>query len=135
MAGFEGIVFRGRRFEYWLRLNPWSPQALLVALAGLAVAIALRAVLAEFGLPLYFSTFIPVIVAISLIAGAPAGVFTALATVAIVWWAFLPPVFEFSRLDHDDIDRFQLFLLAVSVLIWFSHLCRMIVRMRDQRPA
>jgi len=128
-------VFRGRRFEYWLRLNPWSPQALLVALAGLAVAIALRAALAEFGLPLYFSTFIPVIVAISLIAGAPAGAFTALATVAIVWWAFLPPVFEFSQLDHDDIDRFQLFLLAVSVLIWFSHLCRTIVRMRDQRPA
>jgi len=128
-------VFRGRRFEYWLRLNPWSPQALLVALAGLAVAIALRVALAEFGLPLYFSTFIPVIVAISLIAGAPAGVFTTLATVAIVWWAFLPPVFEFSRLNHDDIDRFQLFLLAVSVLIWFSHLCRMIVRMRDQRPA
>ncbi len=128
-------MFRGRRFEYWLRLNPWSPQALLVALAGLAVAIALRVALAEFGLPLYFSTFIPVIVAISLIAGAPAGVFTTLATVAIVWWAFLPPVFEFSRLNHDDIDRFQLFLLAVSVLIWFSHLCRMIVRMRDQRPA
>jgi len=128
-------VFRGRHFEYWLRLNPWSPQALLVALAGLAVAIALRAALAEFGLPLYFSTFIPVIVAISLIAGAPAGAFTALATVAIVWWAFLPPVFEFSQLDHDDIDRFQLFLLAVSVLIWFSHLCRTIVRMRDQRPA
>ena len=128
-------MFRGRRFEYWLRLNPWSPQALLVALAGLAVAIALRAALAEFGLPLYFSTFIPVIVAISLIAGAPAGAFTALATVAIVWWAFLPPVFEFSQLDHDDVDRFQLFLLAVSVLIWFSHLCRTIVRMRDQRPA
>ena len=128
-------MFRGRRFEYWLRLNPWSPQALLVALAGLAVAIALRAALAEFGLPLYFSTFIPVIVAISLIAGAPAGAFTALATVAIVWWAFLPPVFEFSQLDHDDIDRFQVFLLAVSVLIWFSHLCRTIVRMRDQRPA
>ncbi len=128
-------MFRGRRFEYWLRLNPWSPQALLVALAGLAVAIALRAALAEFGLPLYFSTFIPVIVAISLIAGAPAGVFTALATVAIVWWAFLPPVFEFSQLDHDDTDRFQLFLLAVPVLIWFSHLCRMIARMRAQRPA
>jgi hypothetical protein len=128
-------VFRGRRFEYWLRLNPWSPQALLIALAGLAVAVALRMILAEFGLPLYFSTFIPVIVTISLIAGVPAGVFTAIATIVIVWWAFLPPVFEFSPLNHDDIDRFQLFLLAVSVLIWFSHLCRMILRMRRQRPA
>ena len=115
---------------YWLRLNPWSPQALLVALIGLAVAV-----LASLGMPLYFSTFLPVILAISLIAGAPAGAFTALSAIVIVWWAFIPPVFEFSPLDHDDIDRFQLFLLGVSVLIWFSHLCRTVVRMRDQRPA
>ncbi|HEY7846118.1 MAG TPA: DUF4118 domain-containing protein [Bradyrhizobium sp.] len=120
---------------YWLRLNPWSPQALLVALIGLAVAVMIRMVLASLGMPLYFSTFLPVILAISLIAGAPAGAFTALSAIVIVWWAFIPPVFEFSPLDHDDIDRFQLFLLGVSVLIWFSHLCRTVVRMRDQRPA
>ena len=128
-------MFQGRRFEYWLRLSPWSAQALMVALAGLSIAVALRAVLADFGLPLYFSTFFPIILAISLIAGVPAGVFTALSAIFIVWWAFIPPVFEFSPLNHDDIDRFQLFLLAVSVLIWFSHLCRMILRMRKQRPA
>ncbi len=121
--------------EYWLRVNPWSPQALLVALLGLAVAVAMRIVLAHFGLPLYFSTFFPVILLTSLIAGAPAGAFTALSAVGIVWWAFMPPVFEFSPLGHDDIDRFQLFLLAVSVLIWFSHLCRTILRMRERRPA
>jgi hypothetical protein len=120
---------------YWLRLNAWSPQALVVALVGLALAVAIRTVLASCGLPLYFSTFFPVILAISLIAGAPAGAFTALSAVVIVWWAFIPPTFEFSPLGHDDIDRFQLFLLAVSVLIWFSHLCRTIARMRDQQPA
>jgi hypothetical protein len=52
-----------------------------------------------------------------------------------VWWAFMPPAFEFGPLDHDDIDRFQLFLLAVSVLIWFSHLCRTVARMRERQPA
>ena len=123
------------RPEYWLRLNPWSLPALLVALIGLALAIALRMVLASFGLPLYFGTFFPIILATSLIAGVPAGVFTALSAVVIVWWAFMPPVFEFSPLGHDDIDRFELFLLSVSVVIWFSHLCRMIARMRHQRPA
>ncbi len=121
------------RPDYWLRLNPWSLPALLVAIAGLGVAIALRMALASLGLPLYFSTFIPVILVISLLAGAPAGAFTALAAVVIVWWAFIPPVFEFSPLDKDDIDRFQLFLLGVSVVIWFSHLCRLIVRMKKQR--
>jgi hypothetical protein len=121
------------RPDYWLRLNPWSLQALLVAIAGLAIAVLLREGLATFGMPLYFSTFFPVIVVISLLAGAPAGVFTAVSAVVIVWWAFMPPVFEFSPLNRDDIDRFQLFLLAVSVLIWFSHLCRDIARMKDRR--
>ena len=122
------------RPEYWLRLNPWSLPALLVALIGLALAIALRTVLASLGLPLYFGTFFPIILATSLIAGVPAGVFTALSAVVIVWWAFMPPVFEFGPLGHDDIDRFELFLLSVSVVIWFSHLCRMIARMLHQRP-
>ena len=123
------------RPDYWLRLKPWSLPALLVAIAGLVVAIALRMALASLGVPLYFSTFIPVILVISLLAGAPAGVFTALSAVIIVWWAFMPPVFEFSPLDKDDIDRFQLFLLGVSVVIWFSHLCRMIARMKTRQRA
>ena len=97
------------RPDFWLRLKPWSLPALLVAIAGLGVAIALRMALASLGLPLYFSTFIPVILVISLLAGAPAGAFTALSAVVIVWWAFIPPVFEFSPLARDDIDRFQLF--------------------------
>jgi hypothetical protein len=92
-------------------------------------------VLASFGLPLYFGTFLPIILATTLIAGVPAGVFTALSAIVIVWWAFIPPVFEFSPLTPDVIDRFQLFLLGVSVVIWFSHLCRMIARMRRRRPA
>ena len=123
------------RPEYWLRLKPWSLRALLVAVVGLLVAVALREVLASFGMPLYFSIFFPAILVISLLAGAPAGAFTALAAVVIVWWVFMPPVFEFSRLESADIDQFQLFLLAVSVLIWFSHLCRVIARMKTRRRA
>ncbi len=128
-------MFRGLRLAYWLRLNPWSPQALLVASIGLAVAVSIRMVLASFGMPLYFATFFPVIFVTSLIAGVPAGALNAFGAVIIVWWAFIPPAFQFGPLDHDDIDRFQLFLLAVSVLIWFSHLCRMIARMRQHEPA
>ena len=104
-------------------------------MAGLVVAVALRQALASFGVPLYFSTFLPVILVISLLAGVPAGTFTALSAVVIVWWAYMPPAFEFGPLDKDDIDRCQMFLLGVSVLIWFSHLCRVVARMKDQRPA
>ena len=121
------------RPDYWLRLSPWSLQALLVAIAGLAVAVLLREGLASFGLPLYFSTFFPVILVTTLLAGVPAGAFTAASAIVIVWWAFMPPAFEFSPLGRDDIDRFQLFLLGVSVLIWFSHLCRDVARIKHRR--
>ncbi len=120
------------RSEYWLRLNPWSPQALLVALIGVAMAVAIRAVLASFGIELDFAPFVPAILLASLIAGVPAGGFVALSAVIIIWWAYIPPAFEFGPLEASDIDRIQLFLLAVSVLIWASHLCRMIARMRAQ---
>jgi hypothetical protein len=105
---------------------------LLVALIGVAMAVAIRAVLASFGIELDFAPFVPAILLTSLIAGVPAGGFTALSAVVIVWWAYIPPRFEFAPLEAADIDRIQLFLLAVSVLIWFSHLCRMIARMRAQ---
>ena len=118
------------RSEYWLRLNPWSPQALLVALIGIVMAVAIRAGLASLGVELDFAPFIPAILVASLIAGVPAGGLTALSAVLIFWWAYIPPAFEFSPLEAADVDRIQLFLLAVSVLIWFSHLCRIIARMR-----
>jgi len=123
-------VLRGLRSEYWLRLNPWSLPALLVALTGLAAAVAIRMVLASFGLPLYFATFFPVILVTSLIAGAPAGAFNAVAAVIVVWWAFIPPAFEFGALDRSEIDNFQIFLLSMALLIWFAHLCRTVARMR-----
>jgi hypothetical protein len=118
------------RSEYWLRLNPWSPQALLVALTGVVIAVAIRVALQPFGVDLYFAPFFPAILLTSLIAGVPAGIFSALSAVVVVWWAFMPPMFEFGALGAEDVDRFQLFLLSVSVLIWFSDLCRTIARMR-----
>lgn len=104
----------------------------MVALVGVAMAVAIRAMLASFGIELDFAPFVPAILFASLIAGVPAGGFAALSAVIIVWWAYIPPAFEFAPLQAADIDRIQLFLLAVSVLIWFSHLCRMIARMRAQ---
>jgi hypothetical protein len=36
-----------------------------------------------------------------LLAGVPAGTFTAGFTVPIVWWAFMPPQFEFNPLTQS----------------------------------
>jgi len=39
---------------------------------------------------------LPAILIASLVGGAPAGIFATLLTIPIVWWAFMPPYFEFS---------------------------------------
>jgi K+-sensing histidine kinase KdpD len=121
--------------EYWLRLKPWSLVALLVAVAALAAAIAMRVALAKFGMSLYFATFLPAILITALLAGVPAAAFTSASAVVIVWWAFIPPVFEFSPLTRGEIHAITLFVLSTALLIWFGHLFRTGMRMRKEKTA
>ena len=119
--------------EYWLRLRPWSLAALLIAVAALVVAVAMRAMLAEFGVSLYFATFIPAILLTALLAGVPAAAFSTVSSVVIVWWAFIPPAFEFSALTRAELHAMTLFVLSTALLIWFGQLCRTALRMRKEK--
>jgi hypothetical protein len=115
----------GRRTDYLLRLRPWS----LAAFGATFIAVVFAATMQEvftlsFGAKQYFLAFVPVIMAASLSAGAPSGAFAALLTIPIVWWAFMPPHFEFNPLTAADYDGFAVFLLASSLMICFSHLYR-----------
>ena len=121
--------------EYWLRVKPWSLSALLVAVAALVAAVAMRVVLAELGMSLYFATFLPAILITALLAGVPAAAFTTLSSVVIVWWAFIPPAFEFAPLTRGELHAITLFVLSTALLIWFGHLCRTAVRMRKEKTA
>ena len=121
--------------EYWLRLRPWSWAALLVAVAALGVAIAMRVVLAEFGMPLYFATFLPAILITALLAGVPAAAFATASSVFVVWWAFLPPAFEFTMPTRAELHAITLFVLSTALLIWFGHLCRTGLRIRKEKTA
>jgi H+/Cl- antiporter ClcA len=123
------------RPEYWLRIKPWSLEAMLIALAALAAAVGMRVALAELGIPLYFATFLPAILATALLAGVPAGAFTGLSSAVIVWWAFLPPVFEFTMPTRAELHAITLFSLSTVLLIWFGHLCRTGLRMRKRKAA
>jgi hypothetical protein len=107
-----------------LRLKPWSFSALLVALTVVTAATALRELFDYLGATLYFATFPPAVLLASLLAGVPAGACAALLAIPIVWWAFLPPVFEFSPLTFADYNNFGMFLLGCTLLIWFAQLCR-----------
>jgi K+-sensing histidine kinase KdpD len=109
--------------------------ALFVAVAALAVAVAMRVVLAKFGVSLTFATFFPAILVTALLAGVPAAAFTCASSVFIVWWAFLPPVFEFTMPTRAELHAITLFVLSTALLIWFGHLCRTAVRMRKEKTA
>jgi hypothetical protein len=81
-------------------------------------------IMASLGLQFYFATFLPAVLAVGLVAGAPAGAFAALVAMPIVWWAFMPPAFEFGPLSPADYDQFVLFLLSSSLTVWLSQLYR-----------
>jgi K+-sensing histidine kinase KdpD len=87
-------------------------------------AATMQEVFASFGTTFYFVAFVPAILVASLLGGAPAGTFAALITIPIVWWAFMPPHFEFNPLTAADYDRFAVFLLVSSLVICFSNLVR-----------
>jgi H+/Cl- antiporter ClcA len=109
---------------YFLKPRPWSFSALLAAFLALAFAVAARMCLAHLGVTLYFATFVPAVLVTSLLAGLPAGALTALFAIPVVWWAFLPPTFEFNPLSPDDYRSFFMFLLCCAFSIWFAQLCR-----------
>jgi K+-sensing histidine kinase KdpD len=73
---------------------------------------------------LFAGAFVPAILVASFLGGAPAGTFAALITIPIVWWAFMPPHFEFNPLSAAEYDSFAVFLLVSSLVICFAHLVR-----------
>jgi K+-sensing histidine kinase KdpD len=113
-----------KRNDYLLRLRPWSISTFIAALLAVALATTMQEILASFGARLCFAGFFPAILVASLLGGAPAGIFAALVTIPIVWWAFMPPYFEFNPLTPAHYDSFATFLLTSSLLIAFSQLYR-----------
>ena len=112
------------RTDYLLLLRPWSLPAFAAAFIAVIFAATMQEILLSFGTTLYFVAFIPAILVVSLLGGAPAGTFAALLTIPIVWWAFMPPHFEFNSLTADDYDSFATFVLVSALVICFSHLYR-----------
>lgn len=110
--------------KFILKLRPWSPSAFLAALLTIALAAALQEIFLLFGIALHFAAFLPAILIASLVAGVPAGVFAAFLTLPIVWWAFLPPHFEFNPLTAADYNRFAVFGVASLLAIGVSDLYR-----------
>ncbi|MCP3374244.1 DUF4118 domain-containing protein [Bradyrhizobium cajani] len=106
------------------RVRPWSWQAFLLGFVVVAVSAALQGICVAFGAKFYFAAFLPGLFVLGLVAGAPAAAFAALLTIPLVWWAFMPPFFEFNSLTSANADSINLFCLLAVLLIGLADLCR-----------
>ena len=104
--------------------RPWSWQAFLLGFVVVAVSAALQAGCVALGLKLYFAAFLPSIFIVGILAGAPAAVFAILLSIPLVWWAFMPPFFQFTQLTSTYADSINLFLLFSVLLTGLADLCR-----------
>ena len=95
-----------------------------MALLVIALAAGVRELLITFGVTLYFGTFFPAILLSSLLVGRPASIVATLLTIPLVWWAFMPPYFEFNALTRDQYRCIELFLLSSALAICFADLYR-----------
>ena len=99
------------------RVRPWSWQAFLLGLVVVGLSAVLQGICVALGAKLYFAAFLPSLFVLGLVAGAPAAAFAALLTVPLVWWAFIPPFFEFTPLSSANADSINLFCLLAVLLI------------------
>src|SRR3954467_11029485 len=88
------------------------------------MSAALQGVCVALGAKLYFAAFLPSLFVLGLVAGAPAAAFAAVLTIPLVWWAFMPPFFEFSPLTSAHADSINLFFVIAVLLIGLADLCR-----------
>jgi K+-sensing histidine kinase KdpD len=105
-------------------IRPWSAGAFALGLFAVVMATAIQAVLFQFGIELYFAIFLPAVFFAALLAGPPAAALVVVITVPLVWWAFIPPAFEFEQLGPSSINAIMAFLFSSLFLIFLADGCR-----------
>jgi hypothetical protein len=118
-----------------LRVQPWSAGAFVLGLSLVFIAMVIQAVLFHFGIALYFATFLPAVFLAGLLAGVPAAALVVVVTVPLVWWAFIPPYYEFNPLIADHVDAITMFLLLSLLLIFLADCCRAAIALLEPRTA
>lgn len=109
-----------------LRVWRWSVDGLPLGVSAVVASAVVQALLVQFGAQLYFATFLPAVFLVGLLAGTSAAAIVILLTVPLVWWAFIPPFFEFNPLVAAQIDAIMMFLFLSLLLIFFADVCRAI---------
>jgi K+-sensing histidine kinase KdpD len=112
----------------------YSGVAVGIAVASLAIATAARIAGGWANSDLGFALYLPAILATGLLAGIPAAISVALASVLIVEWAFIPPYFQFKwGLTHGDQLAILWYLASCLFTIYFAHCCRVVLKRLRRR--
>ena len=114
----------GGSLQALLKVQPWSPGAFALGLSTVFVGTVVQALLFHFKIELYFAAFLPAVFFAGLLAGVPAAVLVVAIAVPLVWWAFIPPYFEFYPLIAADLDAIAMSLLLSLLLIFLADACR-----------
>ena len=104
--------------------QPWSARAFALGFVIVLASTAVQALLVLSGLQLYFATFLPAVFLAALLVGIPSAALVVLVTVPLVWWAFIPPFFEFNPLVTAHVDAITMFLFISLLLIFLADACR-----------
>jgi two-component sensor histidine kinase len=105
-------------------IPPYSVQAFLVGILCFAVAAVLHIAFRWFGGTLFFVTYFPAVLVAALFAGLPAGLLVILLAALTVWWAVMPPHYEFQWLSRTELMNLGGFLLAGASILFVVELYR-----------
>ncbi len=95
----------------------------------------LRQAFVALGVRAVFPSFYPAVMLASLLAGAPAGIGVLMGAVLVVWWAYLPPYYQFNHLTGAEAADFLLFAASSGCIVLLSYLYRDVflrVRQRER---
>ncbi len=80
-----------------------------------------------------FTTFYPAVLFAALVGGMGAGIYAAILSGTIAWWAFLPPHFAFFPLTSEDAVALLIFLFSSLLIVWAAnHYHWLTTRLEDE---
>ncbi len=98
----------------------WLAGAL--AVATLVTALRLEMGLSSSGVPLVF--YLPAVIAVTLVAGWEYGAASLIASVALVWFVFVPPAYTFGPMSRSQTVTLALWAVVSVLMVALAHYLR-----------
>jgi two-component sensor histidine kinase len=105
-------------------IPPYSFRAVVVAALCFLGALVSHIVFRQLGGSLSFVTYYPAVLAAALLAGFPAATFVIVSSVVTVWWAFMPPAYDFFPLSRAQQVDLLGYLIASAAIVAAAELYR-----------